>query len=84
MCGAEKIEKKITFDQIYWRNSESVDGNYWVQGSGWRQKTGTIMTSWIQYTPISLDANTDIEVTSTDESVISIEKALGVNIKSDC
>lgn len=80
MCGAEKIEKKITFDQIYWRNSESVDGNYWVQGSGWRQKTGTIMTSWIQYTPISLDANTDIEVTSTDESVISIEKALGVNI----
>lgn len=38
------------------------------------------MTSWIQYTPISLDANTDIEVTSTDESVISIEKALGVNI----
>lgn len=80
VCGAEKIEKKITFDQIYWRNSESVDVNYWVQGSGWRQKTGTIMTSWIQYTPISLDANTDIEVTSTDESVISIEKALGVNI----
>ena len=85
VCGAEKIEKKITFDQIYWRNSESVDGNYWVQGSGWKQKTGTTMASYIQYKTTSSDSsietNTELEVTSTDENVISVQKSSGIDIK---
>lgn len=85
VCGAEKIEKKITFDQIYWRNSESVDGNYWVQGSGWKQKTGTTMASYIRYKTTSSDSsietNTELEVTSTDENVISVEKSSGIDIK---
>ena len=85
VCGAEKIEKKITFDQIYWRNSESVDGNYWAQGSGWKQKTGTTMASYIQYKTTSSDSsietNTELEITSTDENVISVEKTSGIDIK---
>lgn len=39
------------------------------------------MTSLINYTPTSSDANTELEVTSTDESVISAEKTNGINIK---
>lgn len=85
VCGAEKIEKKITFDQIYWRNSESVDGNYWAQGSGWKQKTGTTMASYIQYKTTSSDSsietNTELEITSTNENVISVEKTSGIDIK---
>lgn len=80
-CGDTKTEKKITFDRLYWRSSESTDGYYSTQGSGWKQKTGTTMTSLIKYTPTSSDANTELEVTSTDENVISVEKASGINVR---
>lgn len=43
------------------------------------------MTSLIKYVTTSSDAsaetNTELEVTSTDKSVISVEKAKGINIK---
>ena len=80
-CGDIKIEKKITLGMLYWRNSEETDGYYSTRGNGWKQKTGTTMTSLINYTPTSSDANTELEVTSTDESVISAEKTNGINIK---
>lgn len=80
-CGDTKTEKKITFDRLYWRSSEATDEYYSTQGSGWKQKTGTTMTSLIRYTPASSDANTELEVTSTDESVISVEKASGINLR---
>lgn len=80
-CGDIKTEKKITLGMLYWRNSEETDGYYSTRGNGWKQKTGTTMTSSIKYTPTSSDANTELEVTSTDESVISAEKTNGINIK---
>ena len=80
-CGDIKIEKKITLGMLYWRNSEETDGFYRTRENGWKQKTGTTMTSLIKYTPTSSDANTELEVTSTDESVISAEKTNGINIK---
>ena len=80
-CGDIKTEKKITLGMLYWRNSEETDGHYSTRGNGWKQKTGTTMTSLIKYTPTSSDANTELEVTSTDESVISAEKTNGINIK---
>ena len=80
-CGDIKTEKKITLGMLYWRNSEETDGYYSTRGNGWKQKTGTTMTSSIKYTPTSSDANTELEVTSTDESVISAEKASGINVK---
>ena len=80
-CGDIKTEKKITLGMLYWRNSEETDGYYSTRGNGWKQKTGTTMTSSIKYTPTSSDANTELEVTSTDESVIYVEKASGINVK---
>lgn len=84
-CDAQKIEKKIVLDQVYWRNSEATDDSYWWYERGWKQKTGTMMTSLIKYVTTSSDAsaetNTELEVTSTDKSVISVEKAKGINIK---
>lgn len=84
-CDAQKIEKKIVLDQVYWRNSEATDDSYWWYERGWKQKTGTMMTSLIKYATTSSDAsaetNTELEVTSTDKSVISVEKAKGINIK---
>ena len=41
-CDAQKIEKKIVLDQVYWRNSEATDDSYWWYERGWKQKTGTI------------------------------------------
>ena len=80
-CGDIKTEQKITLGMLYWRNSEETDGYYSTRGNGWKQKTGTTMTSSIKYTPTSSDANTELEVTSTDENVISVEKASGINVK---
>lgn len=84
-CDAKKIEKKITLDELYWKNSVATDGRYWWYERGWKQKTGTTMTSLIKYITtspdISAETNTELEVTSSDESVISIKKANGINIK---
>ena len=41
-CDAQKIEKKIVLDQVYWRNNEATDDSYWCYERGWKQKTGTI------------------------------------------
>lgn len=84
-CDAVQTQKKITLTGLYWRNSEATDDYYWAKGSTWKQKTGTTMTSYIQYKTTSSDSsietNTELEVTSTDENVISVEKASGIDIK---
>lgn len=83
-CDAQKIEKKIVLDQVYWRNSEATDDSYWWYERGWKQEIGTMMTSLIKYVTTSSDAsaetNTELEVTSTDKSVISVEKAKGIKV----
>ena len=84
-CDAVKIEKKITLDELYWKNSETTGNTYYWRGNGWKQKTGTTMTSYIQYKTTSSDSsietNTELEVISTDENVISVEKSSGIDIK---
>ena len=84
-CDAVKIEKKITLDELYWKNSETTGNSYYWRGNGWKQKTGTTMTSLIQYKTTSSDSsietNTELEVISTDENVISVEKSSGIDIK---
>lgn len=84
-CDAVKIEKKITLDKLYWKNSETTGNTYYWRENGWKQKTGTTMASYIQYKTTSSDSsietNTELEVTSTDENVISVEKSSGIDIK---
>ena len=84
-CDAVKIEKKITLDELYWKNSETTGNTYYWRENGWKQKTGTTMASYIQYKTTSSDSsietNTELEVTSTDENVISVEKSSGIDIK---
>lgn len=84
-CDAVKIEKKITLDELYWKNSETTGNTYSWCGNGWKQKTGTTMASYIQYKTTSSDSsietNTELEVISTDENVISVEKTSGIDIK---
>lgn len=84
-CDAVKIEKKITLDELYWKNNETTGNSYYWRENGWKQKTGTAMTSLIKYTTTSSDSsietNTELEVISTDENVISVEKTSGIDIK---
>ena len=79
-CGITRTEKKITLTSITWSSSEDTEGWYWSKGNEWNQKVGTKMTSWIKYTPQDYDANKELEVTSTNEDVISIEKDSGIDI----
>ena len=79
-CGITKTEKKITLTSITWSSSEDTEGWYWSKGNEWNQKVGTKMTSWIKYTPQDSDVNKELEVTSTNEDVISIEKDSGIDI----
>ena len=79
-CGITRTEKKITLTSITWSSSEDTEGWYWSKGNEWNQKVGTKMTSWIKYTPQDSDANKELEVTSTNEDVISIEKDSGIDI----
>ena len=84
-CDAVKIEKKITLDKLYWKNSETTGNTYYWRENGWKQKTGTTMASYIQYKTTSSDSsietNTELEITSTNENVISVEKTSGIDIK---
>lgn len=80
-CDAVKTQKKITLTRLYWKYSEATDEYYHTRENGWNQKTGTTMTSLINYTPTTSDANTELEVTSTDENVISVEKTSGIDLK---
>lgn len=80
-CGDIKTEKKITLTKISWRSSEDKEGWYYYYGSGWHQKTGTSMFSWIKYTPNDVNANTELEITSSDEDIVSIEKYEGLDVK---
>ena len=72
-------------NELYWKNSETTGNTYYWRGNGWKQKTGTTMTSYIQYKTTSSDSsietNTELEVISTDENVISVEKSSGIDIK---
>ena len=56
---------------MYWKNSETTGNTYYWRENGWKQKTGTTMASYIQYKTTSSDSsietNTELEVTSTDE-----------------
>ena len=79
-CGITRTEKKITLTSITWSSSEDTEGWYWSKGNEWNQKVGTKMTSWIKYTPQDSDANKELEVTSTNEDVISIEEDSGIDI----
>ena len=79
-CGITRTEKKITLTSITWSSSEDTEGWYWSKENEWNQKVGTKMTSWIKYTPQDSDANKELEVTSTNEDVISIEEDSGIDI----
>lgn len=79
-CGATKTEKKITLTGLYWRSSEATNGNYYSMGSRWNQKVGTTMESYIWYTPSDSEANKELDITSSNEDVIAVEKASGIDV----
>lgn len=80
-CGDTKTEKKITLTDISWRRSDDKEGWYYYYKTGWKQKTGTNMLSWIEYNPEDTEANTELDITSSNEDVISIQKANGVDVR---
>lgn len=80
-CGDTKTEKKITLTDISWRRSDDKKGYYYRYITGWKQKTGTNMLSWIEYEPDDTEANTELDITSSNEDVISIQKANGIDVR---
>lgn len=82
VCENKKIEKKMTFTGLYWKESEST-GNYhsYDYYGGWSQQTGTSVISLNYYTPKGKDINTEVEATSSNKDVATIENTEGVNFK---
>lgn len=80
-CGITKTEKKITIQEIYWKNSEEQGNTYRWKNGGWNQKVGTTMTSMIEYTPTDSNINTELDIISSNEDVISVLKVNGTRIQ---
>lgn len=80
-CGVTKTERKMTITQMYWRNSEDTDSRYWTRKNGWNQKVGTTMASMMDYTPMTSDVNQELNVTSSNASIISVSKITGTRIE---
>lgn len=80
-CGVTKTERKMTITQMYWRNSEDTDSRYWTRENGWNQKVGTTMASMMDYTPMTSDVNQELNVTSSNASIISVSKITGTRIE---
>lgn len=80
-CGATKTEKKMTITQMYWRNSEDTTGDYWTRGNGWNQKVGTTMASMMHYTPMEAGVNQELNITSSNQDVISVLKITETRIE---
>lgn len=52
-----------------------------MENGGWNQKVGTTMTSMIEYTPTDSNINTELDIISSNEDVISVLKVNGTRIQ---